>query len=140
MPRSLPDTLLQVSKACPQKLTLPLTSVTDAVSSFSAFKLSPTTRHKSESCDHKAGEMVHDSDTCPPPLPVLSLSPPKSRHPNSVHTDLIIGTKLDWRTRSMGWPEGARFWASVCTLQSFCANGPRGQRLLPGKLLSGATQ
>lgn len=41
------------------KFLLPLTSVTDAVSSFSAFKLSPTTRRKSESCDHnKAGDIV----------------------------------------------------------------------------------
>ena len=40
----------------------------------------------------------------------------------------------------MGRPEGARLWASVCTLQSFCANGPRGQRLLPGQLLSGLDQ
>lgn len=36
----------------------------------------------------------------------------------------------------MGWPERARLRASVCTLRSFCANGARGQRLLPGQLLS----
>ena len=53
-----PRPLFQKSKAFPQNLTLPLTSVTDTVSSFSAFKLSPTTRHKSESCDGEAGEIV----------------------------------------------------------------------------------
>lgn len=43
-------------------------------------------------------------------------SPPKPHNP--VHTDLITGTKLDWRTRS--WTAGGtRLWTSVCTLQSF---------------------
>lgn len=50
--------LLQKSEMFPPNLTLPRTSVTDdAVSSFSAFKLSPTTKRKSESC-YEAGEIV----------------------------------------------------------------------------------
>lgn len=62
-----------------------------------------------------------------PPLPVLPLSPPKPRHPNPVHTDLITGTKLDWRTRSMGRPEGTRLWTSVCTLHRSVPMGPGGR-------------
>lgn len=73
------------------------------------------------------------------PLLVLLFSPPSPRHLDLAHADLVTGAKLDWGTRSMGRPEGARLWASVCTLQSLCANGPRGQRLLPWQLLGGAT-
>lgn len=66
-----------------------------------------------------------------PPL-VLPFCPPNPTQPDPAHEDLVTGAKLDWGARSMGWPQGARLWASVCTLQSFCANGTRWQRLLPG--------
>lgn len=56
------------------------TSVTDAVSSFSAFKLSPTARRKSESCDHEAGKVVprFRCPPCPTASPSLLSTRPKS--------------------------------------------------------------
>lgn len=63
VPRSLSHASGNLRRLHPT--SLPLTSVTDAVSSFSAFKLSPTTRRKSESC-YQERRLFHNSGTCPP--------------------------------------------------------------------------
>lgn len=86
-----------------QTLTLPRTSVTDAVSSFSAFKLSPTTRCKSESCDHEVGEHCPMIQMCPPctisspSLPSTQPSMPRQSPCKPYH----------WcRTGLEGWVDG----------------------------------
>lgn len=57
--------------------------------------------------------------------------------PRLAHADLVTGAKLARGTGPAGRPQGARLRAAVRALQSFCADGTRGQRLLPGQLLVG---
>lgn len=82
--------------------------------------------------------MVHDSDTCPPhfqSFPSTQAKTPQSSPHRPYHwyqtglEDQVVWTAGGNQALDLG-----------PALQSFCANGPRGQRLLPGQLLSGAAQ
>lgn len=88
----------------------------------------------------RTGGEIQDSPTIQTPIPpVITLHTQPKIHPSSAHSDLVGSAKLNLRARSVGWPEGAWLWASVCALRSFCSYGTGGQRLLPGQLLDWET-
>lgn len=93
--------------------------------------LSPVTR------GDRGGEII--TQFGPPPY-CSSLSMPNQDASSRAHSDLVGSAKLNLRTWSGCWPEGAWLRAPIRALRSFCAYGTRGQRLLPGQLLDWGTR